>query len=80
MKKKYVEPDLFEDGPLTPEKLLWLSLSELREGQRKLRKRVFLEFSALKKENSDLKKEICDLKTDLNQKDLFEERLFSVAK
>jgi len=73
------EPDFFDDAPLTPERMLWLSLSELREGQNKLRKSLFREVGELKKENSSLRQTINDLKQNMGQEDLFSD-LFAVAK
>lgn len=76
---KHYEPDFFDDAPLTPERMLWLSLSELREGQNKLRKSLFREVGELKKENSSLRQTINDLKQNMGQEDLFSD-LFAVAK
>ena len=75
---KHYEPDFFDDAPLTPERMLWLSLSELREGQNKLRKSLFREVGELKKENSSLRQTINDLKQNMGQEDLFSD-LFAVA-
>lgn len=76
---KHFEPDLFDDAPLTPERMLWLCLSELKEGQNKLRKSLFREVDELKKENSSLRRTINDIKQNMGQEDLFSD-LFAVAK
>lgn len=77
--QSYHEPDFFDDEPLTPERLLWMSLSEIKEGQHKLRKSLFREVGELKKENKALKQSINDIKQNMGQEDLFS-NLMAVAK
>lgn len=64
---------LWDDGPLTTEKRLWDAFLNLKEGQNKMRKRLFKEYSELKKENDNLKGLLWELRQSIQQKDLFGE-------
>lgn len=70
---------LWNEGELDPEKRLWLSFSDLKESQSRMRKKLFKEHVELKQEVESLKKMIWEMGQNLNQKDLFSD-MFMVAK